>query len=69
MTQDVQDMLATLPDYIAIKRYNNSIAALEKRYPEGAPTHVIAQALEIPEEEVEIRYQKIISVLRAGFRL
>jgi hypothetical protein len=69
MTQDVQDMLATLPDYIAIKRYNNSIAALEKRYPEGAPTHVIARALEIPEEEVEIRYQKIISVLRAGFRL
>jgi hypothetical protein len=65
MTQDVQNMLETLPDYIAVKRYGNSITALEKRYPEGAPAHIIAQALNITEEEVEIRYQKIISVLRA----
>jgi hypothetical protein len=52
------------PDFIAIKRYSNNISALVKRYPEGCPIHIIAQALEITEEEVEIRYQQIISCLR-----
>jgi hypothetical protein len=69
MTQDVPNMIATLPDYIAVKRYGHSISALEKRYPEGAPVHVIAQALGITEEEVEIRYQQIISGLRATLRV
>jgi hypothetical protein len=69
MAQDVQTMLATIPDYIATKRYGNSISALETRYPEGAPPHIIAQALDITEEEVEVRYQKIIACIRTSMRV
>jgi hypothetical protein len=64
MTQDVPNMIATLPDYIPIKRYKNSLALLEVRYPNGAPTHIVAQALGITEEEVETRYLGVVDQLR-----
>ena len=60
---DTQKILED-PNFVAIKRYGNDLSALIKRYPEGCPIHIIAQALEITEEEVEIRYQQIISCLR-----
>lgn len=54
------------PDWIAIKRYSNSLKVLEKRYPDGCPDHIIAQALGITETEVEEHYQKIVACLRLG---
>lgn len=52
------------PDWIAIKRFNYSLNKLLERYPDGVPDRIIAQALQINEEEVEIIYQKILSKLR-----
>ena len=67
MTQEEQLLLKAVPDYVSIKRYGNSILALEKRYPNGCPTHIIAKALDTTEEDVEKRYQEIISLLRTSF--
>ena len=64
MLQDVTKMLEELPDFIAIKRYNNSLAELEKRYPENIPNHIVALALNLTEEQVEERYQQIVACLR-----
>jgi len=62
--QDVNKMLAETPDYIAIKRYNNSLKALEERYPDAIPNHIQALALGLTENELELQYQEIISCLR-----
>ena len=59
------NLLATDPNFITINRYKNSIEVLEQRYPDGCPDHLIALALGITEEEVEIRYQEIVSCLRS----
>lgn len=63
--KDVQHMLETDVDFVAIRRYRFSLTALEERYPDGAPDHIIAKALEIPEADVEARYQRIVLDLRA----
>ena len=62
--QDVKQMLEEVPDYIAIKRYGNSLTALQKRYPDNIPSHIVALALELTEEAVEQRYQEIVTDLR-----
>jgi hypothetical protein len=63
---EVKQLLEQDPDYIAIKRYGNSLAALEKRYLDSIPTRIIAAALEMTEEQVEEEYQKIISCIRSN---
>jgi hypothetical protein len=57
------------PDYIYLKRYGNSMQRLIKRYPDGCPAHIIASALDITEEQVEERYQEVVTKLqdRMGF--
>lgn len=51
-------------DFINLKRFDYSLNQLLKRYPDGAPNKVIALALDIPEEEVENIYKKIVENLR-----
>jgi uncharacterized membrane protein YheB (UPF0754 family) len=63
--QDVKKMLEEVPDYIAIKRYGNSLTALQKRYPDNVPSHIVALALEMTEDQVEERYQQIVSCLKS----
>jgi lambda repressor-like predicted transcriptional regulator len=58
------EKIATDPDYISIKRYNNSLAKIMDRYENGCPAHIIAKALGISETEIEQRYQNIILTLR-----
>jgi len=65
MDRSVKHMVETDLDFVAIKRYGFSLTALEERYPDGAPDHIIAKALVIAEEDVEKRYQQIILDLRA----
>jgi hypothetical protein len=67
--QNVKQLLEQDPDYVAIKRYGNSLIALEKRYPISVPSHVIAQALDMTEEQIEEEYLKIISCIRATMGL
>jgi hypothetical protein len=65
--QDVKQMLEQVPDFIAIKRYKNSLAVLEQRYPDNIPSHIVALALEMTEEQVEERYLQIVACLRTSF--
>jgi len=59
------EMLQTNPDYICLKRYGNSVERLLKRYPEGCPSHIIADALSMTEAEVEQKYQQIVLDLKS----
>ena len=63
-TPEDQQKLDNVEDYILINRYEHSAEKLAKRYPEGAPDHIIAQALGFNEEEIEPMYQRIIACLR-----
>jgi hypothetical protein len=56
--------LANDPDFICSKRFDFSLAKLLERYPGGAPDSVIAQALGIPEEQVESRWARVVGILR-----
>jgi len=56
--------LNTDPDFVAVKRFGHSLKRLLTRYPDSVPNDVAAQALELSEAELEIRYQKIIEKLR-----
>ncbi len=65
MTQtERRKRLHTEADYINIKKYKNRMSNLLKRYPESTPDKVIALALMLPEEQVEVEYQRIVQKLR-----
>lgn len=61
---DQKKLVAEDPDYVAMKRFENSLEKLLERYPDGCPDKVIAQALMVSEEEVEEMYQKAVLKLR-----
>lgn len=62
-------LLENDPNFIAIKRYNYSIDSLLERYPDGAPDHVIANALMIDKNEVQDIYVNIVSKIKAAIEL
>jgi len=65
--EEIKNKITEDPDFIGLKRFDYSLAKLLKRYednPEGCPDRVIAHALMISEEEVELLYQRSISRLR-----
>ena len=53
-------------DYIALKRYDFSLAKLMIRYPDGVPDHVIADALSIEESEIDALYKDIVKKLQSN---
>jgi hypothetical protein len=57
-------MLETDPEYIVMKRFDYSITTLEQRYPDGCPDHVVGQALGISEDEVQQRFESILTRIR-----
>lgn len=58
------------PDWIYIKRYNNSLEELLRRYDgEVVPDRVIAAALNCSEAEVERLYQSCITKLQKHFKI
>jgi len=57
-------LLDVNPDGILLKRFDYSLAAALKRYDEGMPDALIAQALDLTEHQVQKRYQDIILHLR-----
>lgn len=59
-------MIHDLPDWINLKRFNNSLIEVLNRYPDGCPDHIVAGALMIEENEIEILYAQIVLRLR-GF--
>jgi len=52
------------PDFVSLKRFDYSIKKALERYPDGLPSHLIAQALGIKEEEIEELYQQAVLKLR-----
>lgn len=52
------------PDWVELRRFDNSLKKVLKRYPDGAPDRLIAQALGITEQEVQEQYDQIVEKLR-----
>lgn len=61
--------IETERDFIAIARFDFSLAKLEERYPNGAPNKVIASALKMSEDEVEAAYNSAVLKLRAAMKV
>ena len=55
-----QLLLQVNPDFILLKRFDYSLLLALKRYTEGMPLPLIAQALGITEKAVEERYRAIV---------
>ena len=63
-TSDEKMKIQTDPNFIAIKRFDFSLEKVLERYPDGCPDRVVAQALGMGEEDVELLYNHIISKLQ-----
>lgn len=57
-------LLTTDPNWVNLKRFNNSLKEVLVRYPDGCPTHVIANGLMIDDDDVDELYSKIVLKLR-----
>lgn len=68
-SNEARELLNTEPDFIYSKRFDFSLKKLLDRYPEGAPTKVIAQSLMMTEDELQELEQSIIIKLRQGLRI
>lgn len=62
--EEAREKVRNDPEFVFAKRYENSISKLENRYPDGAPDNVIANALMISEEQVELEFGKVVVKLR-----
>lgn len=52
------------PDFVFLKRFDYSLQKLLERYPEGCPERIIANALMLTEEDIDILYDKLVIKLR-----
>ena len=59
-----QEKILTDENYIGMKKYDFSLEKLLQRFPDGCPDHIIANALKIKENEVEINYLRIINFIK-----
>lgn len=64
-SEDLKHRINNDPNFVNIKRFDYSIDKLLERYPEGAPTKIICQALQMTEIEVESLYEKVLEKLRS----
>ncbi len=62
-------LIAEDPDFVALPRYGNSLAQVIERYPDGAPLHVVAKALQMREDEAEDLEALIIAKLREEMKV
>lgn len=67
--EEIQELIRKDKDFIYSKRFDFSIDKLLERYPDGAPSKVIAQVLLITEEEVESLTQGAIESLRKKMKV
>jgi hypothetical protein len=68
-SNEARELLANDPDFIYSKRFDFSLKKLLNRYPEGAPTKVIAQSLMMTEDELQELEQSIILKIRQELRV
>lgn len=63
-TVKAHDRILKEPDFVNLKRFDFSLEKTMERYPDGAPTRVIAQALLMSEEEVLDLLEAVVLKLR-----
>ena len=67
--QEAKQLIDSNPDFIHSKRFDNSLSKCLDRYPDGAPTKLIASSLLMSEDEVEALYGKVIRKLRNAMKV
>lgn len=60
----VQQRLREDPDFIALPKYRFSLLRVERKFPDGVPPVLAAEALASTEGEVEQMYGEIVGALR-----
>ena len=68
-SNEARQKLSNEPDFIYSKRFEFSLKKLLERYPEGAPTKVIAQSLMVTEDELQELEASIIIKIRQGLQV
>jgi hypothetical protein len=61
---EAQGLIEFDPEYVYLRRYDFSVSKVLERYPDGAPDHIIAQALLCTEDDVQRIYQSAVTKLR-----
>lgn len=64
MKKTSKQMVEEDEDFINIKRFDNSVAKLLVRYPDGCPDRIAATALMMTEEEVRELFADSVQELR-----
>ena len=62
--QTTKEKIEQDPDYVNLKKFEFSLKRMLEKYPTGAPDRVISQALQIPEAEINQRFQSILDKLK-----
>lgn len=68
-SNEAKQLIDTEPDFVYMKRFDFSLDKLMERYPDGAPTKIIAQAMMMTEDEVEELYQLVIVKMRQALKV
>lgn len=63
-TTEQEKLLETNPDFILLRRFDFSLKQALKRYPDGLPDNLVAQALGKSPTWVAERYEGIVEKLR-----
>ena len=67
--EEVKELIRKDKDFIYSKRFDFSLKKLLERYPEGAPTKLIAQVLLMEESEVEELVEESITLIRKKMKV
>jgi len=68
-SHEAKHLINTDPDFVYMKRFEYSLKKLMERYPDGAPTKIIAQAMMMTEDEVEELYEAVIVKMRQALKV
>ena len=63
--EEARKLVEEKEDYVNIRRFKRSLKVIQRRYPDGAPDHIIAQALARSEDEVQEMYDGLVEKLKA----
>lgn len=63
---EIRAKIHSNPQFVNAKRFNFDINQLEVKFPDGCPSHVIADVLMTSEEDLEAEMTKIVESLRTS---
>lgn len=61
---EIPELLASDEDFIVLRRFDYSLTQLLRRYPDGVPDAVAAQALGLSEVDLAAAYEGVVVQLR-----